>query len=77
MQVSGYVYRKYIKRTLNLYNYSTEILDHLNKDGFNDTRIQEYNEVKDLNDNLRETTSSMIQESGYYSRMDYYNSLED
>lgn len=75
-QVSGYVYRKYIKRTLNLYNYSTEILDHLNTEDFGATRKQEYDEVKDLNDALKEKTSSIIQTSGYYSRMDYYNSLE-
>lgn len=75
-QVSGYVYRKYIKRTLNLYNYSTDILGYLNKDGFSDVRMKEFNEVKELNDALREKTKSMIQESGYYSRKDYYDSLD-
>ena len=76
-QVSGFVYRKYIKKALNMYNHSTDILNYLDKSNLSDTRIQEYNEVKELNDNLKETTSNIITGSRYYSRKDYYDSLDD
>lgn len=77
VQVSGFVYRKYIKRTLNMFNYSTDILENLNREGFSKTREEEYQDVKKLNNDLKETTANMVQESGYYSRMDYYNSLSE
>ena len=76
-QVSGYVYRKYIKRTLNMYNYNTDILNYLDKTDFSQARINEFNDVQQLNNDLREKTADMIQESGYYSRKDYYDSLGD
>lgn len=74
-QVSGFVYRKYIKKTLNMYNYSTEILNNLDKRNLTDVRIQEYNQVKELNSTLKNTTTNIIEESKYYSRKDYYDSL--
>ena len=76
-QVSSYVYRKYIKRTLNMYNYSTDILNYLDKSNLSQTRLDEFNDVEQLNNELKEKTSNIIQESGYYSRKDYYDSLGD
>lgn len=58
-----------------MYNYSTEILNNLDKRNLTDVRIQEYNEVKELNSTLKNTTTNIIEESKYYSRKDYYDSL--
>ena len=33
------------------------------------------NEVKELNSTLKNTTTNIIEESKYYSRKDYYDSL--
>lgn len=76
-QVSSFVYRKYIKRTLNMYNYSSEILSFLNRDGFDSDRENEYNDVKELNNTLKNTTQNIIEKSGYYSRKDYYDNLNN
>lgn len=76
-QVSGFVYRKYIKKTLNMYDKSEEILSYLQRDNFSEAREKEFQDVQKLNRDLQESTASMIQESGYYSRMDYYNSLDE
>ena len=43
----------------------------------NEVRRQEIQNMMDLNKKLIENAWSTIKESAYYSRKDYYNSLED
>lgn len=76
-QISSYTYRQYIKRTLNLYNYSELILDYVNTEALTNDRLQEYKDVKELNKKIKEMSQKTIKESKYYSRKDYYDSLEE
>lgn len=76
-QVSSFVYRQYIKKTLKIFDYSQNILFYLNKTGFSKDRLNEFQDVEELNDALKLKTQSIIQSSKYYSRIDYYNSLKD
>lgn len=75
-QVSGYTYRQYIKRSLNLYNYSELILDYLDTQNLTNDRLQEYEDVKELNKSIKEISQKTIKESKYYLRKEYYDSLE-
>lgn len=76
-QVSGYTYRQYIKRTLNMYNASKEILDNLQIETLTKERMHEYNDVKELNNRLKDLSTKTIKESHYFSRKEYYDSLKE
>ena len=74
-QVSGYTYRKYIKKALKMYDYSEFILEYVEEDKLGDTRKEEYEQVKELNNEMKKTSQQTIERSKYYSRIDYYESL--
>ena len=76
-QVSGYAYRKYIKRALKMYDYSEFILNNVEENKLGKIRKQEYEEVKELNNTMKQMSTQTIERSKYYSRMDYYNSLKE
>lgn len=76
-QVSSYVYRTYISRALKAYNNSEKILEYLDTDNFNEDRKEEYENISELNDELKKVSIETIKQSKYYSRKDYYNNLEE
>lgn len=75
-QISGHCYRTYVKKAARLYDKSDYILHNVDKGKLNTVRIQELQDMIDLNKELIENAWNTVKESPYYSRMDYYNSLE-
>lgn len=76
-QVSNYCFRTYIKRSVKLNDKSKYILDRTDKSDLNKTRLEEIENMRELNETLINNMNDTIQESAYYSRKDYYDSLED
>lgn len=76
-QISSYCYRTYMTRTQNLLEKSEKILNHTDKEELTETRIEEYNNAKQLNEELIENLSKTIITSKYYDRKAYYDSLKD
>lgn len=76
-QVSSHCYRTYIKKAGRLYDKSAYILDKTDKTDMNDVRKQEIENMIELNKKLIDNAWNTVKESVYYSRKDYYNSLED
>lgn len=75
--VTNHCYRNYMKKSQRTLDKSLYILDHIDNTELHNDRIDEYNKFKELNEQLIEATSKMVNNSAYYNRMDYYNSLED
>jgi hypothetical protein len=76
-QVSGFTYRAYIHKALKSYDYSEFILENLNTKNLSEDRLQEFHDVQELNNKIKELSNRTIKESGYYSRKDYYDSLKE
>lgn len=76
-QISGYCYKTYMTKTSRLLAKSERILNHTDETELSDTRMEEYENAKMLNQELQEAIEGTINSSVYYSRKDYYNSLED
>jgi hypothetical protein len=76
-QVSKHCYRTYIKSASRLFDKSAYVLDRTEKVQLNDDRLEEINNMISLNQQLISNMRNTIQESAYYSRMDYYDSLEE
>ena len=76
-QVSNHCYRTYVKRASRLYDKSAHILDRTDKTEMNETRLEEIKNMMELNKQLINNTWQTIVESPYYSRKEYYDSLED
>lgn len=76
-QVSGYTYRKFIKKALNMYDYSSFILENVDQRELSEERKKEHKDVTNLNNKLKEVSKNTIKSSGYYSRRKYYDSLKD
>lgn len=75
--VTSHCYRNYVKRSQRTLDKSLYILDHLDNTELNSDRLEEYNQFKELNEKIIDEANKLINNSVYYSRMDYYNSLED
>lgn len=76
-QVSSHCYRTYIKKAGRMYDKSAYILDKTDKTEMNEIRKQEIENMMELNKKLIDNAWNTVKESVYYSRKDYYNSLED
>lgn len=76
-QIGGYCYHTYMKRTENLLEKSSRILQHTETHRLSLDRKKEYNEVCDLNADLIGAIDNTIESSSYYANKDYYDSLED
>lgn len=76
-QISQHCYRTYIKSASRLYDKSAYVLDRTDKSELSDTRKEEINNMINLNKQLIENVYNTIQESTYYSRKAYYDSLEE
>lgn len=76
-QVSSHCYRTYVKKAGRMYDKSAYILEKTDKTEMNEIRRQEIQNMMNLNKKLIENAWNTIKESAYYSRKDYYDSLED
>ena len=76
-QISSHCYRTYIKRASRIYDKSAFVLDRVDKLELNDDRMEELQNITKLNKELIEKVENTIMESKYYSRKNYYDSLED
>ena len=76
-QVSSHCYRTYVKKASRLYDKSAYVLDKTDKTEMNENRLEEIKNMIDLNKQLIDNAWKTVIESPYYSRKDYYDSLED
>ena len=76
-QISGYCYHTYIRKTTNLLEKSARILNHTQHSLLSDVRKEEYNNVVDLNMDTAMAIENTIENSRYYDRKAYYDSLQD
>ena len=76
-QISQHCYRTYIKGAARMFDKSQFVLERTDKSELNETRIEEIQNIMELNKNLIENTWNAIEESKYYSRKNYYDSLEE
>lgn len=76
-QISKHCYRTYIKSAARMYDKSEFILNHTEKSQLNEDRLEEFQNMLSLNKQLIDNAWNTIKESAYYSRKEYYDSLED
>lgn len=76
-QVAQHCYRTYVKKAGRMYDKSAYILDRTDKTGLSEVRLEEMNNMMELNKQLIDNAWNTIKESPYYSRKDYYDSLND
>lgn len=76
-QISKHCYRTYIKKSRRMYDKSLFILDHTEKQELSEDRLEEIKNMMELNKQLIDNAWDTIKESAYYSRKNYYDSLED
>ena len=76
-QMAQHCYRTYIKSASRLYDKSAYILDRTDKTELNETRIEEMNNIIELNKSLIDNSWKTIEESAYYSRKAYYDTLKE
>lgn len=76
-QISRYCYRKKIHQAHNLIKKSSYILENVDDSFLQKDRIEELENIKYLSFELDVQIQSIIETSKYYSRMDYYNNLND
>ena len=76
-QVSQHCYRTYVKRAGRMYDKSEYILEHIEQLNMSDDRKEEIQNMMAMNKQIIENVWDTIKDSVYYSRKDYYNSLED
>ena len=76
-QVSKHCYRTYVKRAGRMYDKSAYILGRTEKENLDADRLEEIKNMIDLNKQLIDVAWNTVKESAYFSRKDYYDSLED
>jgi len=75
-QVTQHCYRTYVKRAGRLYDKSEFVLEHTDKTQMTDIRKEEIENMMELNKQLIQNAWNTLQASAYYSRKNYYDSLE-
>ena len=76
-QISGYCYHAYIRRTQKLLDKSANILNHVDLDKLSEIRMQEYNEVRELNDKVGGAIEETLYKSKYEHNREIYENLDD
>lgn len=76
-QISGYCYHAYIRKTEKMLEKSERILSHVDQTKLSNIRIQEHNEVKELNKDLSSKIEKTIDESKYIKNRYKYDNLDD
>lgn len=76
-QISSYCYRTYIRKTMDLIDKSERILAHTDTNELSEIRMNEYNEVRELNRAVDKNIWATIQTSQYFNNKNEYDSLQD
>lgn len=76
-QASQYCFRTYVQSASRLYDKSSYVLDKIDTTEMSDVRLEEIKNMINLNNELIEKVGRTIDNSAYYSRKDYYDSLKD
>ena len=76
-QIPSYCYRTYIRKTMDLIDKSERILIHTDTNELSEIRMNEYNEVRELNRAVDKNIWATIQTSTYFNNKNEYDSLED
>ena len=76
-QISGYCYHTYIRKTTNLLDKSARVLSHTPNGLLSEIRKEEYDNVVELNMDVSNAIEGTIENSRYYDRKAYYDSLQD
>lgn len=75
--IAGHCFRTYVRSTQRILDKSLYVLEHIDNTELKDDRIEEYNNFKELNEKLVDSVEEMIDNSTYYSRKTYYDSLSN
>lgn len=75
--IPNHCYKNYIKRGRRSLDKSLFVLEHMDRKNLKPERLDEYNQLKQLNESLIQKSEELINNSVYMSRMEYYNSLND
>ena len=76
-EITRHCYKTYIKSALRMYDKSAYVLDRTEKKDLNEVRLEEINNMMELNKQLINNAWETLKESAYYSRKGYYDSLEE
>lgn len=76
-EISRHCYKTYIKRAAKMYDKSAYILDRTDKCQLDEERLQEITDIIKVNQELINNVWNTLKESVYYSRKNYYDSLEE
>lgn len=76
-QISKHCFRTYIKSASRLYDKSAYVLDKTDKTNLDSDRKEEIQNMIILNKQLIDNAAKTIEESAYYSRKEYYDSLAE
>ena len=75
--ITAHCFKTYTKKSQQLYDKTTRILEHTDTTNLTATRKEEFTKFKELNEELSRMTSSAVLNSEFYTKIDLYNSLED
>lgn len=75
--IPNHCYRTYVTKSQRMLDKSLKILDHTDKTKLTQPRLEELTNMANLNNQLIESMQNTIDNSAYYSRKEYYNSLGD
>jgi len=75
-EIARHCYKTYIKRAAKMYDKSAYVLDRTDKSQMNEERLQEITDLIEVNQKLIDNAWNTLKESAYYSRKDYYESME-
>ena len=76
-QISSHCYKAYIKKAGRTYDKSLYILGRVDETELTAVRKEELENIRKLNEQLVESTEKILVESKYYSRKNYYDTLDD
>ena len=75
--VANHCFRTYIRSSQRTNDKSLWIMNHIDKTELEDERLEEYDNFIELQKEIIDKTESLIDNSKYFNRMDYYNNLKD
>lgn len=76
-QISGFCYHTYILKTTKLLDKSDRVLRHIDMAKLSEGRKEEKEAIHELNTEINKDINSLIDNSRYISRKEYYDGLED
>jgi hypothetical protein len=76
-QISRYCYRRNVTKAHNIIKKGKYILENVDESDMSKDRIEELENMRYLSHELDAQMEQIIESSKYYSRKDYYDSLED